>query len=492
MVKKNNQEMVQLALDTHKWINTPIIYSELNGDFTTLQQDVLNMISGRLQDYVKKFLDEHRYASPETPKPIFTKEEMQNSLKDIRIPLRDLNIGDQNYVRVNTALDALRKIFVRSPVFEEGTGQRVAMTWFPIFEAITVPQSAIDEEIEIKDNPELIQRRKGYISVDINHRVAAYVFDMSSGYFNHLERIAYFCNSAHTSRIYMRLMAELSKGHLRPVIPYLELRRFLGMEVIDGPDEIVREQEQKKRPYPKFAQFRQRVLDVAMADMQRLKEKAQVEITFTYEPIYKGRAQRGNPDAIRFIVSRTPLGIARDALLHRAAAEGKLAGNLRKRYPEIGKEALKDLITSIPDNHFDDFKNYAYNEIDNIVERPHQWGGTVSSYVLYLLQNKRDEYIKTEKEQTAASDLFAGQENEDAWQLCHRYLLDHSEGDPDLHAAFTALRLESITTTATHTIILLATTATAYETVETKGIALFSKALKQHFKNPYLRYRIGD
>ena len=149
MVKKNNQEMVQLALDTHKWINTPIIYSELNGDFTTLQQDVLNMISGRLQDYVKKFLDEHRYASPETPKPIFTKEEMQNSLKDIRIPLRDLNIGDQNYVRVNTALDALRKIFVRSPVFEEGTGQRVAITWFPIFEAITVPQSASDEEIEI-------------------------------------------------------------------------------------------------------------------------------------------------------------------------------------------------------------------------------------------------------------------------------------------------------------------------------------------------------
>ena len=492
MAKKNNPEMVQLALDTHKWINTPIIYSELNGDFTTFQQDVLNMISGKLQDYVKKFLDEERYKMPGNPKPIFTKEEIIANLKDIRINLSDLNIGDNHYVRVNTALAALRKIFVRAPIFEEGTGQRMATTWFPIFEAITVPESTFDEEIAIKDNPDLINRRKGYISVDINHRVAAYVFDMSSGYFNHLERIAYFCNSAHTSRIYMRLMAELSKGNSTPSISYLELRRYLGMEIIDGPNEFVKEQEAKKRPYPKFAQFRQRVLDVAQRDMLRLKEKAQVEITFTYEPIYKGRAQRGNPEAIRFIVSRTPLGIARDALLHRSSAEAKVIASLRKRYPEIGKESLKELFSSVADNNFEDFKIFAYKGIDQAVERPHKWGGSVSSYVLYLLQTKRDEYIKIEKEQKAAADLFAEQERETAWHDCHQYLLTHSEDDPDLHAAFSALSLESITPTPTHTIILLATTARAYETVETKGIKLFSKALRKYFTNPYLRYRINE
>lgn len=492
MVKKDNQEMVQLALDTHKWINTPIIYTELGKDFSLIQQDIMNMISGHLQEYVKQFLNEQRYKDPENPKPIFTKEQIEEGLKDIRIDLSELRLGDTHYVRADTALEALKKLHVLAPIFEEGTGQRMATTWFPVFEAITIPQTTVDEEVQIKNNPELAKRRMGYISVDINRRVAAYVFDMSNGYFNHMERIAYYCNNAHTSRIYMKLMAELSKGNKCPVIPYMDLRHFLGMERIDGPKKIREEQAKRKLPYPKFAQFKQKVLEVAKRDMIRLRDKAQIDITFEYELIYKGRAQRGNPEAIRFIVSRTPLGIARDALLHRSSAETKVIASLRKRYPEIGKESLKELFSTVADNNFEDFKTFAYKGIDQAVERPHKWGGSVSSYVLYLLQTKRDEYIKIEKEQKAAADLFAEQERETAWHDCHQYLLTNSEDDPDLHAAFSALTLESITPTPTHTIILLATTARAYETVETKGIKLFSKALRKHFTNPYLRYRINE
>ena len=42
MAKKTySKDMVQVALDSHKWINTPVVYTTLGANFTLLQQDVM-------------------------------------------------------------------------------------------------------------------------------------------------------------------------------------------------------------------------------------------------------------------------------------------------------------------------------------------------------------------------------------------------------------------------------------------------------------------
>lgn len=327
--KTNNKELVQVALDSHRWINTPVVYTTFGANFNRFQQDVMLQVSGHLQSYMKQYLDDGRFLSKDKPKPIFTSDVLANGIPPVRIELSNLNVGDTHYSDVDAALDSLRSLWAKKPVFDEQTGIKKGDDWKPVFKNVFVPESAISSEgIEYqyqgsdKVNEDgtveryVPKRKGGYIDVTINDEVAAYVFDMSRGYFNHLERIAYFCNSAHTSRIYLLLMQYVSRGQMSALIPYMELKDHLGMiERKEKSDEIL------SVKYDKFSQFCKQVLDVAQKDLKRLSDENKTEIEFDYEAIYRGMRKRGNPDFIKFKITRTELGKARDQRLHRNQIE---------------------------------------------------------------------------------------------------------------------------------------------------------------------------
>lgn len=417
MAKKNNDnndEKVRLALDEHRWINTPVIYTTHGSSFTRFQQDVMLQVSGKLQDHFSKYLDEERYKDKERPKSPISKEDLAKGLAPIRLEMKDLNVGDSHYGDVNKMLDALTKLFVYAPVYDKETGLKKGNDYMPIFSKIFIPESYTTREgedyayapkIDKDGNSIASSRRDGYVDVTINMEVAAYAFDMDQGYFNHLERIALFCNSAFTSRLYLLLMKYVSRGMLHPAIDYRELKDFLGMyERKEKSDVILREK------YEKFSQFRKLVLDVARRDMERLCDENKIEIMLActdgckegYEPIYRGSTKRGNPEKIKFHIKRTPLGVARELELHRGSSEQRLCSKLLDLYPTIDELRMKQFLAEVPEDVWNEFKKFAYSALPKSVEQPHRWDGTPEDYVFFLMmQWIKQKSPKPEPQQTS-------------------------------------------------------------------------------------------
>lgn len=417
MVKKktkNNSELVQLALDSHKWINTPAVYTTYGSNFTKLQQDIMLQVSGCLQDELKRFFDDGRHHNPERPNPIFTSQELASGLSPVRIEFSTLGVSDNNYSDVDAALDAVRNLWVKAPVFDPDTGLRKGTDWRPVFKRVRIPTNELTAEGETykyrkADSSQVAVRRESYIEVAINEEVAADVFDMSKGYFNHLERIAYFCRSAHSSRLYLLLMKDVSKGQMNPLVAYRELKEFLGMiERAPKSDEIVSEK------YPKFSQFKKLVLDVAQRDLDQLASENKSEIVFTYEPVYKRMSKRGDPDAIKFHVKRSALGNAREQEVHRPAMEGKLIGYMCKLYPGLDRNSVKTVVSSVPQDIWTEFSEYVYKRLQDDVEAPHRWNDTVESYVMHLVNDWiASNFSNVESEEVIAEpDLFSSLDNQ--------------------------------------------------------------------------------
>ena len=412
MAKKSKKEdkegKLQIALNELRWINTPVNYTSYAKSYSLIQQDVMLLVSGRLQDHFAKFLNEHRYLSKERPNGGITKEDLLK-MGPIRLRLADFGIDSSHYDESVKVINQMKKIEFHLPRFDPETGLRKGEDYMPIFSKIFIPKNFTsregedfnysgDGETKIDEDGQEVRkfRRDGYIEVTINIEVAKAVFDMADGYFNHLERIAYFCNSAYTSRLYLLLMKYASKGQMHPVIDYHELKDALGMFKVDveKSDDMQPAKVVTTEKYQKFSQFRKQVLDVARGDMERLCEENKIEIMLScidpdkkgYEPIYRGSAKRGNPEKIKFHIKRTPLGVARELEIHRGSSEKRLCAKLMSLYPTLDKERLKAFVADVPEDLWNDFKAYAYNGVPKAVEQPHRWNGTMEDFVFYVME----------------------------------------------------------------------------------------------------------
>ncbi|MDO4801385.1 MAG: replication initiation protein [Prevotellaceae bacterium] len=396
---KVNEEKVQLALDEHKWIYTPVVYTTRGQTFKRFQQDVMNRVMGKLQNHINQYLDEERYKDPETPKSMFSEEVLARGIEPIRLTLSEFSLGSSHYGSADEMLEPLRDLCVYAPAFDKETGLKKGMDYIPIFKKIFIPESSVSNEgeeykysgsyIDENGNEILPTRKDGYVDVTINDEVAKYAFAMDHGYFSHLERIALFCNSAYTSRLYLLLMRYVSKGNMHPAIDYREIKDFLGMFVRkERSVEIITEK------FEKFSQFRKQVLDVARRDMDRLcvENKIEIQLATTpqckdgYEPLYSGSKKRGNPEKIKFHIKRTPLGVARELELHRGSSEERLVNKFLELYPTLDEMELREFISSVPDDIWSEFKKYAYNAVPKAVEQPHRWDGSPESFIMYIMK----------------------------------------------------------------------------------------------------------
>lgn len=439
--KEDRENQLQLALNELRWINTPVNYTSYAKSYSLIQQDVMLLVSGRLQDHFAKFLNEHRYLSKERPNGSITKEDLLK-MGSIRLRLADFGIDSSHYDESVKVINQMKKIEFHLPRFDPATGLRKGEDYMPIFSKIFIPKNFTSREGEDlnysgnsgtkldEDGQEVRKfRRDGYIEVTINIEVAKAVFDMTDGYFNHLERIAYFCNSAYTSRLYLLLMKYASKGQMHPVIDYHELKDALGMFKVDveKSDDTQPAKVVTTEKYQKFSQFRKQVLDVARGDMERLCEENKIEIMLScvdpdkkgYEPIYRGSTKRGNPEKIKFHIKRTPLGVARDLELHRGSSEKRLCAKLMSLYPTLDEERLKTFVAGVPEDLWNDFKAYAYNGVQKAVEQPHRWSGTMEDFVFYIMEQWIKQHsAKAEPRQQTFNFAEAEEKpGEKAWQM---------------------------------------------------------------------------
>ena len=440
--KEDKESKLQLALNELRWINTPVNYTSYAKSYSLIQQDVMLLVSGRLQDHFAKFLNEHRYLSKERPNGGITKEDLLK-MGPIRLRLADFGIDSSHYDETVKVINQMKKIEFHLPRFDPETGLRKGEDYMPIFSKIFIPKNFTSREGEdfnyqggsntkIDEDGQVVRkfRRDGYIEVTINIEVAKAVFDMADGYFNHLERIAYFCNSTYTSRLYLLLMKYASKGQMHPVIDYQELKDALGMfkvKVEKSDDEQPVKVVTTER-YQKFSQFRKLVLDVARGDMERLCEENKIEIMLScidpdkkgYEPIYRGSAKRGNPEKIKFHIKRTPLGVARELEIHRGSSEKRLCSKLMSLYPTLDEERLKAFVADVPEDLWNNFKAYAYNGVPKAVEQPHRWSGTMEDFVFYIMEQWIKQHSTKQEPKQQIFDFAEADEvkpGEKDWQM---------------------------------------------------------------------------
>ena len=313
------QQMRELVAQ-ESWVKTPYRYTELGAGLSLIQQQAMLMVSGHLQTYIKDFYNLHLDRSKNRPKALFSEHVLKNGIPPFKIWLADLGVQPNNY---NAAREAIEEINlqVEHPELDENgheTGRTLLTNVFSQFGFEETGEYYHFGEENEDGEKKAVKMKNPYIDVKINPDVALWAFDMSQGYVNHLKMIASYSSKRSTTRLYLMLMNRTKKGEKEVTIPLMELKTYLG--IVPYKDEKTGEM---VVPYPKFANFKQKVLEAVKQDLERMAalDPPKTDITFTYEPVYPGTRKKGDPEAIKFFVERTVLGDAYNVVVNHKPSE---------------------------------------------------------------------------------------------------------------------------------------------------------------------------
>ena len=313
------QQMRELVA-RESWVKTPFRYTELGAGLSLIQQQAMLMVSGHLQTYIKDFYNLHLDRSKNRPKALFSEHVLKTGIPPFKIWLADLGVQPNNY---NAAREAIEEINlqVEHPELDENgheTGRTLLTHVFSQFGFEETGEYYHFGEENEDGEKKAVKMKNPYIDVKINPDVALWAFDMSQGYVNHLKMIASYSSKRSTPRLYLMLMNRTKKGEKEVTIPLMELKTYLG--IVPYKDEKTGEM---VVPYPKFANFKQKVLEAVKQDLERMAalDPPKTDITFTYEPVYPGTRKKGDPEAIKFFVERTVLGDAYNVVVNHKPSE---------------------------------------------------------------------------------------------------------------------------------------------------------------------------
>lgn len=284
MVNPKNQLIQQL--EGSDYIKNPLVYSQIRGDFSLLQTNVLVAIAATMQDRINSKFQGGKMG------PLFTKEELSHGKITFEVPLNSLGVKTKEYASVHESCKALTKLDMTYTYTDLASGERRTKTSV-IFTDVDVPTYTTSTGQ---------QRRVGNIKIDMNASVAEQIFNTSSAYVEHLEGIVKLCRSPRTPRLYVYLSAW--KQQRVCTFNYLALKEFLGI--------VTYSKDRQKILTDKcttWAVFHRDVLDPAKRELKRLADQGKVDFSFEYEPVYHNGRTRGNPDSVRFMLypSRVPV-----------------------------------------------------------------------------------------------------------------------------------------------------------------------------------------
>ncbi len=275
LVSTENQLIQQL--EGSDYIKNPLVYSQIRGDFSLLQTNVLVAIAASMQDRINsKFRGG-------VMGPLFTKEELSKGKIPFEVPLIALGVKTKEYASVHESCKALTKLDMTYTYTDKETGERRTRSSV-IFTDVDVPTYTTTTGQ---------QRRRGIIKIEMNASVAEQIFNTSSAYVEHLEGIVKLCRSPRTPRLYVYLSAW--KKQRMCTFNYLALKEFLGIVKYSKDRQKIVEDKCKT-----WAVFHRDVLDPAKKELKRLADQGKVEFFFDYDPVYHNGRTRGNPDSVRF------------------------------------------------------------------------------------------------------------------------------------------------------------------------------------------------
>ncbi len=309
------------------FILNPVSYTQIRGNFSLVQTNLMIAIIAQLQDRIREQLSMGEGTF------LFKPEDLSGNLLHFEIPLKELGISPKKYGELEAACEALLHVDMSYKRYDEY--ERV---WYDvkqnIFHKIEFPTAELNAEGE-RVGYKSGQRRKGFIKIDMVDESAREILNLRKGYTRHLKGITQLCRSPRTPRLYIYLSAWRKIGSC--TVNYIDLKEFFGVLTFSKDRKRITENR-----YVKYGAFHRDVLDPVLKEMKKLSDEGKVEFCFEYEPVYPHGITRGDPDSIHFTLIEGKMG---QAQLHESYL-GKMRATLITRYQLQPMEwaKLEDLI----------------------------------------------------------------------------------------------------------------------------------------------------
>lgn len=299
ILNKNN-ELVQYFANGQDldFILNPISYTQIRGNFSLVQTNLMIAIIAQLQDRIKEQL-----SLGEQQPTLFKPEELSGNLLNFEIPLKELGISPKKYGELESACEALLHVDMSYKRYDEKEKQEYVVMQ-NIFQKIEFPTADVNAEGE-KIGYKSGVRRKGVIKIQMVDESAREILNLRKGYTRHLKRIASLCRSPRTPRLYIYLSAWRKIG--KCTINYIDLKEFFGVLTFSRDHKRILDNK-----YLKYGAFHRDVLDPVEREMKKLSDEGKVEFYFEYEPVYPKGVTRGDPDSICFRLIEGQMGMAQN------------------------------------------------------------------------------------------------------------------------------------------------------------------------------------
>lgn len=388
IVKTDNALVKELA--EVKWLNNPVIYSQVAGNFTLSQQKIMVGVLMQLQDRINESIEQKRNSGSFGPLFDLANKDEGETLEMFVDP-RAIGVTPDHYGDLEEAVNFLGRQVMKYPVFDsKGRVKKyVVASLFPI---INMPAGNI--------------RRTGKVRIVMLKETLNDFFDPTHGYVTHVARIAQICTKKRTPRIYIYLSRYRDIGH--KAVPYSDLCEFLGLtdeyyaegktlREVEGKKEYYDEKSKKWKPYcnpfDKFSKVKAQVLNPSQQEMDELCERGEIDFQFEFEPVYEYDRKKGNPSAIIFTINKGPLGKYRDQILKRSGNERKVIGYLLKHCPDLKSTDIVPIIKSVIPEQWEAFSTFIYKEVFARVEKVQP--DDVAAYILTMMRNWQPAQPKT-------------------------------------------------------------------------------------------------
>ena len=438
------------------WLYNPVVYTQISGDFTLMQQRVFIGVVEKLQDRILDSITEQK-RTKQWPM-LFSPAEMNENI-DLRIDARSLGVPPERYPELKQALEQLMGMKFG---YVKHRGKTTTYEMGVLFHYISMD---VPDDL-VKRNGEYVPRTRstGKIRIKMDKDNVNNFLSMAGGYTMHIARIAQICKKKRTPRIYIFLSfyRDYEQGK---AFDYKEFCAFLGIDddsyvanCIErlskqlNNEEITKAEFAEQRaaiketdnPFHKYNKVRSLVLEPSKKELDELCDSGQVDFTFTYEPIYDNNRKKGNPDRILFHIEKGKMGLDRDLAVKMYNQQQDLMMKLCERYGDLTVFDLMPIVRKVPMPWFEEFRDFCYKELPVLFEKAHR--DRPADYVLTVLRNWLDSREKEDKAQEAKEreqrlrDIQA--QAADRWERCREAILQICTRD-DSRRIFTSIAFES-------------------------------------------------
>lgn len=353
-----------------RWIYNPVVYSQLSGDFTLLQQRVLIGIVDKLQQRIIDSVEE-QHKSLKFP-DIFEESELMNrDTIEVILSASDLDVLPEHYDQLEESVRRLNLMTMKYPLFD-GRGRLRKYVVASIFPRIEVSMS----ESEL--------RRKGTLRVVMLTENIRDVFTMQYGFVRHVSHIAKIAMKKRTPRLYIYLSRFREMGKKK--VLFSDLAEFLGLT-----DEYYKESNDGVNPYHTWRDVRRLVLDPVRDEMHSLADRGEIDFFFDYEPVYPEGKSRGIPDEVKFVIRKSAMGCKKSERDRRQNLVRQFTDAYTSWCPDLSVRQLKDMVSGLSEERLKRFVDFALCDVRRIVERKQP--DDVASYVSGVLRRWLDEHL---------------------------------------------------------------------------------------------------